>query len=230
MKLHRFYTGDKIKLKQDFWLHDEAMLWQWNKVLRFRAGREVVLFDGAQTDRLYKIEKIDKSEAHLKMVTELNRSLPKRHVYLFWALLKKDKNDLVVQKATELGVSTLVPILSERAIRDNFNLDRAKKIILEASEQCGRSDLPTIREPINLQTAIEEYRNKADLFIAHQGSKPELAFENGRRYGIFVGPEGGWSDDEIGSFDSMGLARLGLADFTLRAETAAVVATARLIQ
>src|SRR3989344_3461009 len=112
-KLHRFFAGEDIKLKKEFWLHDQALLWQWNKVLRFREGQEVILFDGLQTDRLYKILKLEKSEAHLAMVTELERTLPKRHVYLFWSLLKKDNNEHIIQKATELGVSNFVPLITE---------------------------------------------------------------------------------------------------------------------
>ena len=229
MRVHRFYTGQDIKLKKDFWLHDEALLWQWNKVLRFREGQRVILFDGEQTDRLYTIEKLVKNEAHLVMVTELERQLPEKHIYLFWSLLKKDKNDWVLQKCTELGVSNFIPLLSERSIRDNFNLERARKIVLEASEQCGRSNIPVVREPMHIKTAIEEYKDKVSMFVCEQGSKglPKLNPEG--RFGIFVGPEGGWSDEEKDFFSSEGLQHLHVSDFTLRAETAAVAATVKLM-
>lgn len=146
MRVHRFFVGEDFKLKQDFWLHDEELLWQWNRVLRFSAGQNVVLFDGVTTDRLYEIVEISKTEAHLKLKTELEQNLPKIHIYLLWSLLKKDNNEHILQKCTELGVSNFVPIISERTIRTNFNIDRAKKIIVEASEQCGRSDIPIVRE------------------------------------------------------------------------------------
>ncbi len=229
MKVHRFYTGPDLKLKKDFWLHDSAMLWQWNKVLRFREGQQVILFDGEQTDRLYRIVKLDKTEAHLQMITELHREIPSPHVYLFWSLLKKDNNDFILQKCTELGVSTFMPLLSDRSIRDNFNMDRAHKIVLEASEQCGRSVLPNVREPMRLQTALDEYGSKARLFICQQGSEhiPDLAHEE--RIGVFIGPEGGWSDDEKQIFTGQKLEHLHISDFTLRAETAAIVASSRLL-
>lgn len=224
MRVHRFYTGNDLKLKKDFWLHDQALLWQWNKVLRFREGQEVILFDGDQTDRLYAIVKLDKTEAHLQMVTELERRLPKRHVYLFWSLLKKDNNDFILQKGTELGVSNFIPLLSERSIRDNFNMDRARKIVLEASEQCGRSALPTVREPMHVQTAFTEYEDKVQLFICQEGGGAEVSITDGERYGVLIGPEGGWSDAEKELFEQKQLPHLHLSEFTLRAETAAIAA------
>ena len=228
MRVHRFYTGDKVELKKDFWLHNEAMLWQWNKVLRFREGQEVILFDGVKTDRLYTITKLDKTEAHLEMITELERKLPQKHVYLFWSLLKKDNNDLILQKATELGVSNFVPLITDRSIRDNFNIERAHRIIEEASEQCGRSNIPAIREPLHIQKALDEYAGNVEMYICQQDSKgAELI--NADRSGVFIGPEGGWSDAEKELFEDRKLSHLHINDFTLRAETAAIVATAKLL-
>lgn len=225
MRVHRFYTGDKLQLKKDFWLHDEAMLWQWNKVLRFREGQEIILFDGTKTDRLYRLTKLEKTEAHLEMITELSRNVPKRHTYLFWSLLKKDNNDLILQKATELGVSTFVPMITERSIRDNFNIERAHRIIEEAAEQCGRSNIPTIREPLHLQKALEEYED-VGLFVCQQGGESKPQLRDDKKYGVLIGPEGGWSDNEKQLFNDMKLQHLHISEFTLRAETAAVIAVA----
>ncbi len=225
MRIHRFYIADKFQLKKDFWLHDESLLWQWNRVLRFREGQKVILFDGKQTDRLYHLVKIDKTEAHLQMVTELDRQLPSRHVYLFFSLLKKDNNDLILQKCTELGVSNFVPLLAERSVRDNFNTERARKIVIEASEQCGRSNIPSIREPMHVQTALTEYHDKAQLFICEQGTKSPPKISKDARTGIFIGPEGGWSEAEKQFFQDQKLAHLHVSNFTLRAETAAVTAS-----
>ncbi len=205
------------------------MLWQWNKVLRFRTGQQVVLFDGEQTDRLYTITELKKDEAHLQMVTELKRQLPSKHVYLFWSLLKKDNNDFVLQKCTELGVSNFVPLLTDRSVRDNFNHDRAIKIVREASEQCGRSNIPVVREPLHLQTALTEYSDKLDFYICEQGEGAVMPTAN-KPIGLFIGPEGGWSDTEKQMFKSYELHHLAISDFTLRAETAAIIAGSKLLQ
>lgn len=229
MRVHRFFVGDTINLKTDFWLHDEALLWQWNKVLRFRADQDVVLFDGEQTERLYKIVEISQTEAHLKMITELKRVLPKRHVYLFWSLLKKDNNELILQKATEAGVSNFVPLISERSVKTGFNYDRARKIVIEASEQCGRSNVPIIREPIHLEKAIEQYKDHLTFIACQHETSPDLQYEDGKAYGLLIGPEGGWSDDELGLFERYQFSHLSLGDFVYRAETAAIVAVSKLM-
>lgn len=230
MRVHRFYTGNELKLKKDFWLHDPAMLWQWNKVLRFREGQEVILFDGLETDRLYKIVKLDKTEAHLQMVTELAQTLPKRNVYLLWSLLKRDNNEHILQKCTELGVSNFVPLITDRTIKKEFNMERAHKIVQEAAEQCGRSHIPHVREPVHLLKALDEYRDHLMLFVAHLGHDTPGIYKPGQKYGVLIGPEGGWSDAEQEIFAREDYAGLNLGDFTLRAETAAVVASAKLLQ
>ena len=228
MKIHRFYVPD-VSLTQDFWLHDEALLHQWNNVLRFRPAQQVVLFDGQSEERLYQISELSKTEAHLVMKTEMTRKLPKRHIYLFWSLLKKDNNELVLQKCTELGVTNFVPIISERSIRKDFNLERAKKIVIEASEQCGRSDIPAIREPLRLPTALDEYKNEIRLiFCDERGDNTDESLRGSDRpAGLFIGPEGGWSENEIKLFKSAGAIHANIHGLTLRAETAAISVVAK---
>ena len=222
MRLHRFFVGSDTALEHDFWLRDQAILNQWNRVLRFRAGQEVVLFDGLKHDRLFKIAEISKDEAHLMHITDYVRKIPKKNVYMLWALLKKDKNDWVLQKCTELGVSHFVPLITERTEKTGFDIERAKKITIEAAEQCGRSDIPNVREPIGLLSAIDELNGKIELYMCDQ--EGEDVKNISKDIGIFVGPEGGWSDSEKSLFESKGVKRLNIHDFTLRAETACVAA------
>lgn len=228
MRLHRFYVGSGIKFQKNFWLHDEQLLWQWNKVFRFRSGQEVLLFDGEKIERLYKISEISKKEAHLELITDIDGKLPQRHIYLFWSLLKKENNEYIIQKCTEVGVSNFIPILSERTIKKDFNLERAKKITIEASEQCGRANIPFIREPVHLEKAIEEYKDKIPIVVCDKDGEPGLEINKGK-IGIMIGPEGGWSETEQKMFSSLGLQTLGLSDFTLRAETAAIIASSKFL-
>lgn len=228
MKLHRFYVGPDLELKHDFWVHDERLLHQWQKVLRFRPGQEVVLFDGVGEDRLYKLTEITNREAHLTLVTQLERHVPQKDIYLFWALLKRDKDEWIVQKCTELGVSHFIPLLTERSVSTGFNRERAEKIAIEAAEQCGRSDIPTVREPLRLPTALEQFDGKVPLLVCEQGATPSRL--NLDHIGILVGPEGGWSEAEKNLFETHHLPHLNLHDFTLRAETACVAAVTKLLQ
>lgn len=228
MKLHRFFVGDDVELTHKTWLHDAKILHQWRKVLRFDVGREVVLFDGMGNDRLYKIIKLDDSEAGLELVTELEPRAPKREVYLLWSLLKKDKNDWVIQKCTELGVTHFVPLLADRSEKTGFDVERALKIATEAVEQCGRSDIPQIREPIGVAAAVEQYAGETTLLVCEQ-SPEETALPDEGKVAVLIGPEGGWSDAEKQLFADQNLGHINIAGFTLRAETACVTASAKLL-
>lgn len=186
------------------------------------------MFNGVKTERLYSIREISKKEAHLKLVTDMEIKLPKTYVYLFWSLLKKENNEYIIQKCTEIGVSNFVPIISERTIKKDFNLPRAQKIAIEASEQCGRGNIPAVREPLHLQKALDEYSGKLEMFVCHQGGNSKVDL-TGNKAGIIIGPEGGWSASEQKMFSNIGLSVIGLNEFVLRAETAAIVAASKLL-
>lgn len=233
MRVHRFYVPPEIELKHNFWLHDLRLVNQWRKVLRFQTGQELVLFDGVQHERLYRLLELNEREAHLELVTDYVRKLPTREVYLFWSLLKKDKNDWVLQKCTELGVSHFIPLLADRCVRSDLTqvrLERWQKILIEAAEQCGRSDIPAIREPMTPATALKDYKDKVELYICEQQTTDDRQLTTPNATGVLVGPEGGWSDAEKDLFKENDIKHLNLHDFNLRAETAAVVATAKLLQ
>lgn len=232
MKLHRFYIPSKTQpLEHELWVHEPELLKQWTKVLRYRLGDQLVLFDGLTEDRQYQITAIQDSGIHLSLVTELARKVPKSDIYLFWSLLKKDKNDWVLQKATELGVSHFVPLLADRSEKTGFNIGRAEKIIIEAVEQCGRSDVPALREPMNVQTAINDYKDKVSLFVCQQseGTEPQISNTLDEPVGVLIGPEGGWTDAEKQLFEKEDLKHINLHDFTLRAETAAIASVTKLL-
>lgn len=227
MKIHRFYTPD-LNQKHGFWVQKPELLHQWTKVLRFRVGQQIVLFDGKKHDRLYKIIEIGKDEAHLEMITDYERRLPAKNLYLFWSLLKKDKNDWVLQKATELGVSHFIPLLADRSEKTGFNMERANKIVIEAAEQCGRSDIPLVRDAMHIANAVAQYKNKIALYVCEQGTESQsLASQD---IGVLIGPEGGWSESEKQLFSDSELAHLQLHDFTLRAETAAITSVIKMLQ
>lgn len=234
MKLHRFYIkeihnkyGD-IPFGETLWVHDEKILQQWLKVLRYRVGDELIVFNDEE-ERLYKTEVINEDSVKLQLVTQLERKVPDKKIYLLWSVLKKDKNDWVLQKATELGVHKFVPLIAERSEKTGLNIDRAKKIIIEAAEQCGRSDIPLIREPILLQEAVNEYSSKLQLVVCEQEGEPQTTFNQLDELGLLIGPEGGWSDNEKNLFATNKLGHINISQFTLRAETAAVVGVAKMM-
>ncbi|GAC1387189.1 MAG: 16S rRNA (uracil(1498)-N(3))-methyltransferase [Candidatus Saccharimonadales bacterium] len=234
MRLHRFYIAPHTTdLKHNFWLHDQQLIHQWLKVLRFQPNHQVILFDGVDTERLYKILEISATEAHLELITDFVRKVPSKEIYLFWSLLKKDKNDWVLQKCTELGVSHFVPVIAERSEKTSFDEVRARKIIIEASEQCGRSDLPSVREPIDLTTVMSTYQGHVNLFVCEQAENADNHSQQQNvsfPQGVIVGPEGGWSENEVQKFRAHNVSQVSLHNFTLRAETACVAAITKMIQ
>lgn len=229
MRLHRFYVDSKKHpLKQKMWLYDEAIVGQWQRVLRYQPGQQVVLFDGQEHEKLYKILKYEDNAAHLEHITDMARKLPSKDVYLAWALLKKDKNDWVLQKCTELGVNHFLPILSERCEKTGFNDERAQKIIIEASEQCGRGNIPSIREPMGVEALLNEFADKIPVFVCEQTGEMPIPSDV-ESCVIVVGPEGGWSEGERALFADKNVKLINIGDFTHRAETASIAAVSKLL-
>lgn len=230
MKLHRFYVHpDRLQMTHELWVHDQPLLNQWLRVLRFREGSQVVLFDGVETERLYKIVQVEKDGVKLELVTEFERKLPERHIYLFFSLLKKDKNEWVLQKCTELGVRNFVPIVADRSEKTGFNLERSEKIVIEAAEQCGRSDIPDVREPIGVNEFINDYQGKLTVLVCDEREEGKGLQPSDDPVGVLIGPEGGWTGEELARFKEVGFGSLHLGKLTLRAETAAVAAVTKLV-
>jgi 16S rRNA (uracil1498-N3)-methyltransferase len=230
MRLHRFYINKPIE-GENVEVKDEELLHQWRNVFRYNTGSEIVLFDGSGFEFYALIEKLSNREAELRVVSKKEGIVPKNKITLYQSLIKKDKMEWVVEKATELGVSKIVPLLSERSEKKGFNIERARKIAVEASEQCGRTDVPKIGEVIQLNEAIEKAEN-AVVFDKNGIAPPPNPLPEGegvpKETSIFIGSEGGWSEKELNLFKQKGAEILSLGPLTLRAETAAVVAIARM--
>jgi 16S rRNA (uracil1498-N3)-methyltransferase len=229
MRLHRFFTDEKINLDSEFSLSDERLLSQWNKVLRLRVGSQVIMFNNGQDEISCVVTELNKKSARLKPLFRQELLLPTVDVYIFWSIIKGEKNDFILQKCTELGVNHFVPVLSERSEKKDINIERSSRILVEASEQCGRSSLPKIYQPINLADALEQYVGKMELFVAEKNNDKQQALSSGR-VGVFIGPEGGWTDAEKQMFKKRNTKQINLGEFTLRAETAAIVAASKLLQ
>jgi 16S rRNA (uracil1498-N3)-methyltransferase len=195
----------------------------------------VVLFDGLKQDRLYKVEKLKEDEAHLVYITDLDRNLPARDVYLLWALLKEDKNDWIIQKASELGVNHFIPLRADRCDKTKLSQnrqDRWESIAVKAAEQAGRSNIPNIRGPLNVDTAINELKSKITLLVCERSG--EIENEKWEMIstpiGILIGPENGWSDRERQLFGENKLLHLNSWNPTLQPETASITVVTKLLQ
>ncbi len=227
MSMRRFYLATGEVGKTTVSVSDNQLLHQWQRVLRYVPGDEVVLFDGKHADVRYKIVQIQKKQVKLTKIQDEPRRLPNREVSLAWSLLKRENNELIIQKATELGVSRLTPLIADRCIRSDVSKtrsDRWQKIAIEAAEQCGRSDIPKLQEPVTVDEFVQA-ESGANLLICRIEDAPDQAvLSSTEPVSIAIGPEGGWSEREEQMFQENALQTLPLGQFTLRAETAAIVA------
>ncbi len=228
MRLHRFYIGP-VALADEISIKEERLIHQWRHVFRYNVGSEVIVFDGSGKECDCVFKQLGNREAVLEVVAKRVGVVPKNQITLYQSVIKKDKMEWVVEKATELGVSKIVPIISERSEKKGFNLERAQKIAIEAAEQCGRADVPFIESSQYLADSIEKLEGKIIVFD-HSGISFEtsLLATDHSSLSIFIGPEGGWSEKEIERFKELGVEIFSLGQLTLRAETAAIVALTKL--
>lgn len=222
MRLHRFFIGQKILESGEITLTDKNLIHQWGKVFRLKAGDRVILFDGTGFDYVSEIVSLNKNEGVLKVVEKIpNENIPKKAIHLFQSIIKKDNFEWVLEKGTELGVSYFHPIISERSEKKNINFERGRKIIKEAGEQSGRGSLPILCEPTGLEKALNN--NFSSIAFHPTGNKfNKNDFEKEKVIGIFIGPEGGWSNRELEIFKEKGVKILSLGMQILRAETSAI--------
>jgi 16S rRNA (uracil1498-N3)-methyltransferase len=213
-------------------------------VLRLQPGDEVYVFDGTGKEFRCTVRELDRDGATLDVVEEVEPARPESplNLTLGLALLKGEKFDLVVQKATELGASRIVPVVTSRADVRIRNGDDAKRkvtrwqrIALEAAKQCGRARLMEIEEPIEFKALIDWPAEAGELrlmFAERNGTSLAEVARNppsgSAKVFALIGPEGGWADEEIELARASGWQIVTLGGRTLRAETAAIAIVALL--
>ncbi len=214
-------------------------------VLRLQPGDEVYVFDGAGREFRCAVREFHRDGAVLKVLEEVEPARPESSLNLTLgiALLKGEKFDLVLQKATELGASRIVPVATLRAdvrIRDGDEAKRKvtrwQRIVLEAAKQCGRAQLMEIEEPVVFRALIDSPAEAGRLrlmFAERNGTSLAEVARNppsgSAKVFALIGPEGGWADEEIELARRAGWQIVSLGGRTLRAETA-VIAIVALLQ
>ena len=199
------------------------------KVMRVAPGDAVILCDDATGEWLARVAEAGKRDV---VLTVEQRLRPREGVPDFWlcaALTKKAAFDLVLEKATELGVAALVPVLTRRCVADKLNPERARTIMTEAAEQCARTALPLLAEPAPLAALLRDWPLGRRLFFADEaGGVPAaaaFAMESGPA-ALLIGPEGGFDDAERAMIRAHpGTIAITLGPRVLRAETAAIAGT-----
>jgi 16S rRNA (uracil1498-N3)-methyltransferase len=196
-------------------------------VLRLGAGANLLVFDGSSGEWLARIAEAGKKRMTLVVEgkTREPESIP--DVWLAFAPVKRAQTDWVVEKATELGAARLIPVMTQRTVAERVRTDRLESIAIEAAEQCGRTRVPEIAEPLLLRRFIDELAPSRHLYFADENGGDPLvdSFAEGPA-AILIGPEGGFTGDERAFVQGAGAAAISLGPRILRAETAALAALA----
>ena len=167
-------------------------------VLRLGVGAELLLFDGQSGEWLARIAEAGKKRMTLAVERRPASRRPIPDVWLAFAPVKRAQTDWLVEKATELGVARLMPVMTQRTVAERVRLDRLEAIAIEAAEQCGRTRLPEIAEPMALGALRSRSATRRDASISPTraaASRPPTHFGPAPRC-ILIGPEGGFTDEE----------------------------------
>ncbi|MBA4763471.1 16S rRNA (uracil(1498)-N(3))-methyltransferase [Sphingomonas sp.] len=197
-------------------------------VMRLKVGDPVKLFDDTTGEWLGVASEVRKRDVVLDVREKLREREAVPDLWLCAAPIKKGRIDWVVEKACELGVARVAPVLTRRAVVDKLNLDRLRAHMVEAAEQCGRTALPELVEPVKLAAMLRDWPAGRKLFFADEtGGAPALAAMKAHPgpAAILIGPEGGFDAEERDAIRAVpGAVGISLGPRILRAETAAAAA------
>jgi 16S rRNA (uracil1498-N3)-methyltransferase len=225
MRITRVYLAHPLQIEQEFCLPEDATR-HLVTVLRINVGEQVILFNGDGYDYLSVVTTAKKNNLAVKVIDKtLNLAKPQLNIHLAQAVCRGEKMDFVVQKATELGVSTITPIISEFS-NVKLSADRwAKKVIHwqkvanSACEQSGRADLVQIQQPVDVHMFLQQ-PVEGEKLILNPTASAGLSVKSASAVTLLVGPEGGFSDIEIKAAEQQGYCAWQLGWRVLRSETA----------
>lgn len=252
MRLHRFIG--EFNLNKDFVeIKDLELIKQIKSVLRLGIGDFLILCDGLGTEARVEITQIEKGKITIKIIEITKREDNFKKVSLYLAILKKENFELAIEKAVEIGINEIIPIITTRTVKTGLNIDRLNKIIREASEQSGRLYLPKLSPIMKFEDAIldgsknEEKKfftllvspqsitingvktDGVDIVDIKEGARGSEASARKNSASIFIGPEGGFTEEENNFAKENNYEIESLGENTLRAETAAIVASYKIV-
>lgn len=232
--MSRFYvppecvSGGKIVIRGDELHHARD-------VMRLAADDEITVFDGTGKEYHGIIREVDKGQMIIAIEKTLERKAGGCRLTLIQALPKSDKMDLIVEKATELGVERIIPTVTERTVvrpdikKESLKVERWRKIALIAAKQCGRSTIPEVSGITGFEGSLKAL-NDPEIKIMpclYDDTKALKEVLRGRKFGsaaVFIGPEGDFTKREVEEAKAIGAIPVSLGNEVLRSETAAICA------
>ena len=229
MEIRRFFVPNEAAYDNYITIDGEQFT-HMIKVLRYKVGYQLILCLDDGLDYHCTIMEIDKKSAKARIdLVERNNAVPYTKITLYQALPKGDKLDLITQKCTELGIYAIKPFTSRYANETKYNLDRIKKIGLEACKQCGRGKLPIMGELVDFDTMLEDAKKNDILIMPYENAtigriSSIKGLKQAKTIGIIIGSEGGFCEEEVKKAKKEAKAKVvSLGNRILRCETAAIV-------
>ncbi|WP_263588130.1 16S rRNA (uracil(1498)-N(3))-methyltransferase [Sphingopyxis sp. GC21] len=197
-------------------------------VMRAKPGDPLLLFDNRSGEWLGAVAEASRRTLSIRIEHQMRPIERVPDLWLCFAPVKKARLDWIIEKATELGVARLQPVITERTIVERVKQERLAAQIVEACEQCGRTALPDLADPAKLPQLLKDWPvGRTLLFADEAGGVPLAAVAAPAPAAILTGPEGGFTDRERAMLiDHDAVKRIALGPRILRAETAAIAATA----
>ncbi|MBE01554.1 16S rRNA (uracil(1498)-N(3))-methyltransferase [Marinobacter lutaoensis] len=231
MRIPRIYTDTPLAVGQTAALDDNAAQ-HVGRVLRMQPGQELRLFNGNGHDYPARIVEAGKKRVAATILEEIpNPSESPLEIVLAQTLSKGDRMDYAVQKATELGVTRIVPLTSERCDvrlrgdREDKRLKHWQQVAISAAEQCGRARVPQLMPVMSLPEWFDLARDCDLRLVLHHRTEQSLTtLARPTRVALMIGPEGGFSGDEVAAAEAAGFVPVALGPRVLRTETAPVAA------
>lgn len=234
MRLNRIYCDGPLRAGQTVRLPD-AGAYHLARVLRMRAGAAVSVFDGGGSEFLAEIASVQGDEVTVKLLepAQSARESPLK-ITLVQGVSRSERMDWTLQKATELGVSAIAPVLTSRSVVRLDDKQSAKKqqhwrgIVIGACEQCGRARVPAVASPTALRTYFATVKKEGLRLVLSPTAPASLAglASLPTKVELLIGPEGGLEDEELNAAHAAGFTPVRLGPRVLRTETAAVAALA----
>jgi len=221
MEIKRFYAEKGARTGKTFTVTGEEAH-HMIKVLRYKVGYKIIIFDGTGYDYHCTLVELGKDYVVAQIDEKVeNDTESKLAIHLYQGIAKSDKMDVIVQKAVELGVAEITPVITARSEKD-VKLEKLEKVAISAAKQCGASRLTKINEPIYL--ADIPFGNL--VIFAHENEKNrtlrDISLAKFTKVDLLVGAEGGFSEDEGKDLVERGAVAVTLGKRILRAETAAI--------
>ncbi len=225
-KIHRFITDYK-KSGGSIEINEPNIIHQFLDVLKLRTGENCSISNGDGFEYKCEIEEITKSRIDCRILsTEINNNEPVKKVTLYQSILKKENFELVLQKASEMGIHDVVPVISDRTVKTNLNFERLAKISREASELSGRTNITNTLEIVEFEEALITDKNTDKILFDITGEeKASNQMLEANNISIYLGPEGGFTEKEIAFAKEHGAKVYNLGPLTLRGETASIIAS-----